>query len=116
MPTAQLMGRWQPWHEGHQALLERALDKCPQVYLMIRDMPTDSNNPYTASQVMSNLRTQLVHQCSKIKIAIVPNITNITYGRKVGYTIEQEGFDKDVEDISATKIRNGEIDSKFKPE
>ena len=35
----------------------------------------------------------------------MPNIVNITYGRKVGYTIEQEHFDKEIEDISATKIR-----------
>ena len=35
----------------------------------------------------------------------VPNIVNITYGRDVGYKIEQEHFDQDIEDISATKIR-----------
>ena len=35
----------------------------------------------------------------------VPNIVNITYGRDVGYKIEQESFSKEIEDISATKIR-----------
>ena len=30
---------------------------------------------------------------------------NITYGRDVGYKIEQEQFDKSIEDILATKIR-----------
>ena len=38
-------------------------------------------------------------------IMLVPNITNITYGRKVGYKIEQEHFDEKVENISATAIR-----------
>ena len=38
-------------------------------------------------------------------IQLVPNITNITYGRGVGYSIEQESFDSDIESISATKIR-----------
>ena len=35
----------------------------------------------------------------------VPNVTNITYGRDVGYKIEQEVFDDAIHDISATKIR-----------
>jgi hypothetical protein len=37
----------------------------------------------------------------------VPNIVNITYGRDVGYVIEQDSFDEDIESISGTKIRNG---------
>jgi hypothetical protein len=35
----------------------------------------------------------------------VPNIVNITYGRDVGYKIEQETFDESITAISATKIR-----------
>ena len=38
-------------------------------------------------------------------IQLVPNITNITYGRDVGYAIESESFDSKTESISATKIR-----------
>ena len=38
-------------------------------------------------------------------IQFVPNITNITYGRGVGYMIEQESFESDIESISATEIR-----------
>ena len=36
---------------------------------------------------------------------LVPNIVNITYGRGVGYSFEEEDFDKSVTEISATKIR-----------
>ena len=32
----------------------------------------------------------------------VPNIVNITYGRDVGYKIEQEKFSEEIESISAT--------------
>ena len=35
----------------------------------------------------------------------VPNITHITYGRNVGYTIEEELFDREIEKISSTEIR-----------
>ena len=105
-PTTQMLGRFQPWHDGHQALFDRAMDKHGQVALLIRDMPTSENNPYTAQQVQDNLRQKLTKYAGRVKIIIVPNILNITYGRDVGYKIEQESFSKEVEDISATKIRN----------
>jgi hypothetical protein len=36
---------------------------------------------------------------------LVPNIVNITYGRGVGYVFEEEVFDVEITNISATKIR-----------
>ena len=36
---------------------------------------------------------------------LVPNIVNISYGRGVGYTFDEEKFDKSISDISATEIR-----------
>ena len=36
---------------------------------------------------------------------LVPNIVNISYGRGVGYTFEEEVFEEEIESISATKIR-----------
>lgn len=104
-PTAQMLGRFQPWHQGHQALFERALDKVGQVYLMVRDMPVDENNPHTVNNVIDNLHIQLAAYAGLVRIEAVPNITHISYGRKVGYTIEQEHFSEEIENISATEIR-----------
>ena len=36
---------------------------------------------------------------------MVPNITNICYGRGVGYMIEEIELSKEIQEISATKIR-----------
>jgi uncharacterized protein (DUF488 family) len=36
---------------------------------------------------------------------LVPNVVNITYGRGVGYVIEEETFEESIEEISATQIR-----------
>jgi hypothetical protein len=36
---------------------------------------------------------------------LVPNITNICYGRDVGYKIEEIVLSKKIQKISATKIR-----------
>ena len=36
---------------------------------------------------------------------LVPNITNISYGRGVGYKIEEIVLSEKIQEISATKIR-----------
>ena len=41
----------------------------------------------------------------RFKIILVPNITNICYGRGVGYKIEEIVLDEETQKISATKIR-----------
>ena len=37
-PTVQMLGRWQPWHEGHTALFKKALAQTGQVVVMVRDV------------------------------------------------------------------------------
>lgn len=105
--TVQMLGRWQPWHAGHRALFERAIAKTGQVYIMIRDCQGWNNsNPFSINQVTENIKRDLdpLYQ-GQYFIQVAPNIVNITYGRDVGYKIEQEIFDVDITSISATKIR-----------
>ena len=111
--TVQLLGRWQPWHNGHTELFKRAIKKTGQVVILIRQMPIDSSNPYTGGQVAERLQ-QILNQEDYVYnkdyvIINAPNITNITYGRDVGYTITKETLSKELESISATKIRQGKI-------
>jgi hypothetical protein len=105
--TVQMLGRWQPWHPGHRALFERAIAKTGQVVIQIRDCQGwQGSNPFAIEQVKSYIRRDLdpIYQ-GQYEIQVVPNIVNITYGRDVGYRIEQEVFDDAVHSISATKIR-----------
>ena len=105
--TVQMLGRWQPWHAGHRALFERAIAKTGQVVIQIRDCQGwQGSNPFEIDQVKNNIRRDLdpVYQ-GQYLIQVVPNIVNITYGRDVGYRIEQESFDQATHDISATAIR-----------
>ena len=114
-PTVLLLGRWQPWHDGHLALFERALAKTGQVVIQVRDVEGSSggdgqdDNPFSYEEISKDISEKLLSSGYKINedfiIQLVPNITNITYGRGVGYSIEQESFDSDIESISATKIR-----------
>jgi hypothetical protein len=105
--TVQMLGRWQPWHAGHRALFDRAIAKTGQVVIQIRDCQGwQGSNPFAIEQVKYFIRRDLdpVYQ-GQYEIQVVPNIVNITYGRDVGYRIEQESFDDAITDISATKIR-----------
>jgi hypothetical protein len=105
--TVQMLGRWQPWHAGHRALFERAIAKTGQVCIMIRDCQGwNDSNPFSAQEVINAIKRDLepVYQ-GMFQIVVVPNIVNITYGRDVGYKIEQEAFDASITSISATKIR-----------
>jgi hypothetical protein len=105
--TVQMLGRWQPWHEGHRALFDRAIAKTGQVVIQIRDCQGwQGSNPFAIEQVKRYIKRDLdpIYQ-GQYEIQVVPNIVNITYGRDVGYKIEQEQFDKSITDISATQIR-----------
>lgn len=105
--TVQMLGRWQPWHAGHRALFERALSKTGQVSIMIRDCQGWNNsNPFDLLDVKKFIQRDLdpLYQ-GQYNIILVPNIVNITYGRDVGYKIEQEIFTEEIHKISATEIR-----------
>ena len=108
-PTVQMLGRWQPWHDGHTALFERAIAKTGQVAILVRDVQGVDDNPFDFTKVTVGIRNKLDkhnYEMGKDYIVMkVPNVTNITYGRDVGYTIEQESFDESITSISATKIR-----------
>ena len=105
--TVQLLGRYQPWHLGHRTLFERALAKTGQVCIMIRDCQGwNGSNPFTSEQVIEYIKRDLDPKYQgQYTILIVPNIVNITYGRDVGYKIEEEVLDEATHAISATKIR-----------
>ncbi|MDA9617798.1 cytidyltransferase [Pseudomonadota bacterium] len=114
-PTVQMLGRWQPWHDGHQALFKRCVAKTGQVIIQVRDVQGASggdgqdDNPFDWEAVCKNIEDGLAkdnfHRGQEYEIMLVPNIVNITYGRGVGYKFEEEVFEEAITDISATKIR-----------
>jgi phosphopantetheine adenylyltransferase len=106
-PTAMMLGRWQPWHQGHQMLFEKTLEKTGQVIIMVRDTPRDDSNPFDFETVKKRIEQALVNYQGKFDIIKVPNITNICYGRGVGYKIEEIVLPEEIQNISATEIRAG---------
>ena len=105
-PTAQMLGRWQPFHEGHYKLFKQIIKRTGQVLIMVRDVKGLDDNPFDFTTIKKNIKDRLNHEFKgKFKIILVPNITNICYGRKVGYKIEEIVLDDETQKISATKIR-----------
>jgi nicotinamide mononucleotide adenylyltransferase len=114
-PTVQMLGRWQPWHNGHQELFKRCVAKTGQVIIQVRDVQGASggdgqeDNPFDWEAVCHNIEQGLQKdgfiRGVEYEIMLVPNIVNITYGRGVGYSFEEEVFSSEINEISATKIR-----------
>ena len=105
--TVQMLGRWQPWHDGHRALFERLLSKTGQVIIQVRDVQGwQGSNPFEVEKVKGFIKRDLdpLYQ-GQYEIQVVPNIVHIGWGRGVGYTAGEETFDDKITDISATKIR-----------
>ena len=54
-PTAQMLGRWQPFHDGHYALFEEIIKKTGQVCIQIRDVQGVDDNPFDFETVKKNI-------------------------------------------------------------
>ena len=120
-PTVQMLGRWQPWHDGHTALFKKAFAITGQVVIMIREVfnyegdagagrtAEQTDNPFGEIAVIENIKEALAaegfHDGHEYIIICVPNIVDISYGRGVGYTFTQHDLGEEIHSISATKIR-----------
>ena len=121
-PTTQMLGRWQPWHDGHTELFKRALAETGQVCILTRNVSgiigedvgggrttVQDDNPFDIETVRKNIISALSEQGYTYRreyiIINVPNIVDISYGRGVGYTITEHDLGADIHNISATKIR-----------
>jgi cytidyltransferase-like protein len=105
-PTALFLGRYQPFHDGHKTLIEEGLRRTGQVCIAVRDTQgTNEKNPFAFAEVKARIEAALAHHRERVMVVQVPNITNIFYGRDVGYSIERLQLDDKTEQISATNIR-----------
>jgi hypothetical protein len=108
---AMYVGRWQNWHKGHEWLINQQLEKGKNVWVAIRDVEVDENNPKTAQEVLQMLIQEpfFTHNFDKILLSIIPDIESINYGRGVGYDVIYHEPPADVAVISGTAIRTGHM-------
>lgn len=104
--TTIYLGRFQPFHEGHKTLFLKSLKKNGQVCILVMDSYNiNKKNPFKYKEVKKKINENLKLYKGKYIIIKVPVISDLVYGRRVGYKIKQIKLPKKIESISATKIR-----------
>ena len=102
-----MLGRYQPFHLGHEKLFMKSLEKVNQVLICVKDVHNIGDNPFNFEQIKKIIDSKLHKNFkNRYKILKLPNITNIFYGRKVGYKLKKLNLEKKIQAISGTKIRN----------
>ncbi len=105
-PTALFVGRYQPFHEGHKTLIVEGIRRVGQACIAVRDTAgIDEKNPFGFEDVRARIEHALREHEGRFIVVPLPNITNVFYGRDVGYSIERIELDEKVQSISATKLR-----------
>ena len=99
------IGRWQPFHKGHRALIDKVLLEGKPVVVGIRDTKLSETNPYTVAD-----RKRMIRDVygDRVGIIVVPDIAEVCFGRDVGYKVRRIRLDDETEKISGTKIRNSQ--------
>ncbi len=106
-PTALFIGRYQPFHVGHQRLIEEGLRRVGQACIAVRNTHgIDAKNPLPFFAVKQRIENALSAYSGRFVVVPLPNITNVFYGRDVGYAVERIVLDEATEAVSATVIRS----------
>ena len=102
-----LLGRWQPLHAGHRALIQHELDAGHEVIVGIRDTRLGADNPYTVLERIDLIRAAYG---PSVDVCVVPDFDEIVYGRKVGYGFRKVELPDAVQVVSGTETRKQPAD------
>jgi adenylylsulfate kinase len=104
---AMFIGRWQPLHDGHKAMFQKAMQQGKNVLICVRDGEVNEKNPFTSEQVKENIETNYASffKQGEVKVMVIPDICSVEFGRGVGYDIIEHIPPTEIAEISATKIR-----------
>ena len=107
MKYSLFIGRWQPWHDGHKWLIDQRLKEGKKVCIAVRDVVPSEDQPWTADEIIQNIKEKLYFEVTEDKVIIIkiPDIESVNYGRGVGYDIIEHVPPNNIEQVSATKIR-----------
>ena len=86
-PTVQMLGRWQPWHDGHQALFNRCVAKTGQVIIQIQASEEDYDKRKV--HVIEELTEAGFYHQHEFDIMRVPNVIHLTYTPNKNYIVEK---------------------------
>lgn len=102
-------GRFQPFHDGHKAMVQRLLDEGLDVIIGLRDTEWSKENPYSLFDRKQMVKDSFAAEFreGRVEVYAIPDFDELVYGRKVGYKIRELKLTEAIEGISATGIRDG---------
>lgn len=103
MKRACFIGRFQPWHLGHEWLIRQKANLSIPILVLVRDILPDDKNPFTTEQTIKMISNAL----SDIDVVVqsIPDIESVNWGRGVGYETNEYKPPENIGAISATEIR-----------
>lgn len=107
MSRSLFIGRWQPFHKGHKKLIGVILKEGGEVLIAVRDTPISVDNPYTIDERVAFIKNEYKKN-KNVEVIPIPDIKEVCYGRDVGWGIRRIRLGKQIEEISATKIRSSQ--------
>jgi cytidyltransferase-like protein len=104
---SMVVGRFQPFHDGHKWLVSQCLDEGKNVLICIRDIEPNKENPFTSQEVHENITNELLElvRSERVIVMVIPDIDSVNFGRGVGYDVIEHFPPDEIKNISATKIR-----------
>ena len=115
MSRSLFIGRYAPFHKGHLTLINKVLiEEKGKVVIGLRDTPIQETDPYSVAERVEMIKEfypeasvypEEGYEKADVIIMGMPDISEVVYGRKVGWGVRQLVLDPEIEAISATKIR-----------
>jgi hypothetical protein len=106
---SMMIGRFQPWHNGHAKMAETIIKEGKKVCIAIRNTPINERNPLNTVEVIEAIHQDMISRGymrgHHFTLTEIPDMNEIVFGRRVGWGVREIRFDQETESISATKIR-----------
>lgn len=104
---ALFVGRWQPFHRGHDHLLRKQLRAGKDVAIAVRDTPLGRDDPFPLPIRIQIIRAAFKDEVEAGRVIVFPivDVESVNIGRNVGYHVNEVEVPNDVKSISASEIR-----------
>ena len=105
---ALYIGRWQPFHKGHEYIIRQGLSNGAKVAVAIRDCPVSDENPFSLPLILECIKRTFQEEVERGDVVAFPlvDIASVNIGRKVGYDVNTVDVPENIVTISGTDIRN----------
>lgn len=107
MDWVLFIGRFQPFHAGHAAIISNLLEEGNNVCVGIRNTTLGKTNPYSVVERRRMVYSEFGDEvkAGRVTFVTLPDITYVAYGRTPGWQFKEVVLSKELQEISATKIR-----------